>query len=99
VKLFVGACVWLVSAHLSERYGESLQGIIEMFCEYLGRMTKIGMTLEIEMGGSGSEEDGVDKRHRDASARYTQPEGVDYAYTELSKSSPRFTSAASFGNV
>ncbi|MCV5948754.1 class II fructose-bisphosphate aldolase, partial [Escherichia coli] len=45
------------------------------------------------------EEDGVDNSHMDASALYTQPEDVDYAYTELSKISPRFTIAASFGNV
>lgn len=64
-----------------------------------GRMSKIGMTLEIELGCTGGEEDGVDNSHMDASALYTQPEDVDYAYTELSKISPRFTIAASFGNV
>jgi len=57
------------------------------------------MTLEIELGCTGGEEDGVDNSHMDASALYTQPEDVDYAYTELSKISPRFTIAASFGNV
>ena len=62
-------------------------------------MSKIGMTLEIELGCTGGEEDGVDNSHMDASALYTQPEDVDYAYTELSKISPRFTIAASFGNV
>ncbi|PHG89655.1 class II fructose-bisphosphate aldolase [Escherichia coli] len=61
--------------------------------------SKIGMTLEIELGCTGGEEDGVDNSHMDASALYTQPEDVDYAYTELSKISPRFTIAASFGNV
>ncbi len=63
------------------------------------RMSKIGMTLEIELVATGGEEDGVDNSHMDASALYTQPEDVDYAYTELSKISPRFTIAASFGNV
>ena len=58
-----------------------------------------GMSLEAEVGSIGGEEDGVDNSHMDASALYTQPEDVDYAYTELSKISPRFTIAASFGNV
>lgn len=62
-------------------------------------MAKMGMTTEIELGCTGGEEDGVDNSHMDASALYTQPEDVDYAYTELSKISPRFTIAASFGNV
>lgn len=62
-------------------------------------MSKMGMTTEIELGCTGGEEDGVDNSHMDASALYTQPEDVDYAYTELSKISPRFTIAASFGNV
>ncbi|MCM2774194.1 class II fructose-bisphosphate aldolase, partial [Escherichia coli] len=71
----------------------------EICSKYLERMSKIGMTLEIELGCTGGEEDGVDNSHMDASALYTQPEDVDYAYTELSKISPRFTIAASFGNV
>ncbi len=78
---------------------ESLQENIEICSKYLERMSKIGMTLEIELGCTGGEEDGVDNSHMDASALYTQPEDVDYAYTELSKISPRFTIAASFGNV
>lgn len=57
------------------------------------------MTLEIELGCTGGEEDGVDNSHMDASALYTQPEDVDYAYTKLNAISPRFTIAASFGNV
>ncbi len=78
---------------------ESLQENIEICSKYTERMSKIGMTLEIELGCTGGEEDGVDNSHMDASALYTQPEDVDYAYTELSKISPRFTIAASFGNV
>ncbi|SUG72034.1 fructose 1,6-bisphosphate aldolase [Salmonella enterica subsp. enterica] len=62
-------------------------------------MSKIGMTSGNRTGLHGGEEDGVDNSHMDASALYTQPEDVDYAYTELSKISPRFTIAASFGNV
>ena len=62
-------------------------------------MAKIGMTLEIELGCTGGEEDGVDNSHMDASALYTQPEDVAYAYEKLNAISPRFTIAASFGNV
>lgn len=61
-------------------------------------MSKMGMTPKSNCC-TGGEEDGVDNSHMDASALYTQPEDVDYAYTELSKISPRFTIAASFGNV
>ena len=78
---------------------ESLEENIEISSKYLARMAKLDMTLEIELGCTGGEEDGVDNSHMDASALYTQPEDVDYAYTELSKISPRFTIAASFGNV
>lgn len=62
-------------------------------------MSKIGMTLEIELGCTGGEEDGVDNSGMDNSLLYTQPADVDYAYSELSKISPNFTIAASFGNV
>jgi fructose-bisphosphate aldolase class II len=62
-------------------------------------MSKMGMTLEIELGITGGEEDGVDNSHVDNAKLYTQPEDVAYAYEELSKISHRFTIAASFGNV
>ena len=62
-------------------------------------MAKMGMTLEIELGITGGEEDGVDNSDVDASKLYTQPEEVCYAFEELSKVSPNFTIAASFGNV
>jgi len=62
-------------------------------------MSKMGMTLEIELGITGGEEDGVDNSDVDNSLLYTQPEEVAYAYEELSKVSKRFTIAASFGNV
>ena len=63
------------------------------------RMAKIGMTLEIELGITGGEEDGVDNSDVDSSKLYTQPEEVAYAYEELSKISNQFTIAAAFGNV
>ena len=62
-------------------------------------MSKIGMTLELELGVTGGEEDGVDNTNVDSSRLYTQPEDVAYAYEELSKISDKFTIAASFGNV
>ena len=62
-------------------------------------MSKIGMTLEIELGVTGGEEDGIDNTEVDNSALYTQPEDVNYAYEILSAISPNFTIAASFGNV
>ena len=89
----------LFSSHMIDLSEESLHENIEICSRYLARMAKMGMTLEIELGCTGGEEDGVDNSHMDASALYTQPEDVDYAYTELSKISPRFTIAASFGNV
>jgi fructose-bisphosphate aldolase class II len=72
---------------------------IEICKEYLARMSKIGMTLEIELGITGGEEDGVDNTDVDSSKLYTQPEEVAFAYEELMKVSPRFTIAAAFGNV
>ncbi|WP_017348479.1 class II fructose-bisphosphate aldolase [Pantoea sp. A4] len=89
----------LFSSHMIDLSEESLEENIEISSKYLARMAKIDMTLEIELGCTGGEEDGVDNSHMDASALYTQPEDVDYAYVELSKISPRFTIAASFGNV
>jgi fructose-bisphosphate aldolase class II len=89
----------LFSSHMIDLSEESLEENIEISSKYLARMAKLDMTLEIELGCTGGEEDGVDNSHMDASALYTQPEDVDYAYTELSKISPRFTIAASFGNV
>jgi fructose-bisphosphate aldolase class II len=78
---------------------ESLEENIEISSKYLARMAKLDMTLEIELGCTGGEEDGVDNSHMDASALYTQPEDVNYAYEKLNAISPRFTIAASFGNV
>ncbi|MBU0763645.1 MAG: class II fructose-bisphosphate aldolase, partial [Bacteroidetes bacterium] len=66
---------------------------------YLERMSRLDMHIEIELGVTGGEEDGVDNTGIDNSRLYTQPEDVAYAYEELMKVSPRFTIAASFGNV
>ncbi|MGY3859026.1 class II fructose-bisphosphate aldolase [Aeromonas intestinalis] len=89
----------LFSSHMLDLSEESLEENIDICCEYLVRMAKMNMTLELELGCTGGEEDGVDNSHMDQSALYTQPEDVAYAYERLSKISPRFTIAASFGNV
>ena len=89
----------LYSSHMIDLSEESIEENIEICKEYLSRMSKMGMTLEIELGITGGEEDGVDNTDVDDSKLYTQPEEVAYAYEELSKISPRFTIAAAFGNV
>ena len=78
---------------------EPLEENIEICKTYLERMSKMGMTLEIELGVTGGEEDGVDNSDIDVSKLYTQPDEVAYAYEELSKVSTQFTVAAAFGNV
>jgi len=89
----------LFSSHMLDLSEEPLEENIEISKKYLERMSKMGMTLEIELGITGGEEDGVDNTDVDSSKLYTQPEEVAYAYAELSKVSPNFTIAASFGNV
>ncbi|RCS27905.1 class II fructose-bisphosphate aldolase [Polaribacter sp. WD7] len=89
----------LYSSHMIDLSEESIEENIEICKEYLARMSKMGMTLEIELGITGGEEDGVDNTDVDASKLYTQPEEVAYAYEELLKISPQFTIAAAFGNV
>lgn len=89
----------LFSSHMLDLSEEPIEENIEISKRYLERMSKIGMTLEIELGITGGEEDGVDNSDVDNSLLYTQPEHVCYAYEELSKVSPNFTVAASFGNV
>jgi len=89
----------LFSSHMIDLSEEPIEENIEICKEYLARMSKIGMTLEIELGITGGEEDGVDNSDVDSSKLYTQPEEVAFAYEELSKISPRFTIAAAFGNV
>ncbi len=89
----------LFSSHMIDLSEESLEENIATCAKYLERMSKMNMTLEIELGCTGGEEDGVDNSDMDQSMLYTQPEEVAYAYEELLKVSPRFTIAASFGNV
>lgn len=89
----------LYSSHMIDLSEESLEENIEISKRYLERMAKIDMTLEIELGVTGGEEDGVDNTNVDSSKLYTQPEEVSYAYEELKKVSDNFTIAASFGNV
>ncbi len=89
----------LYSSHMLDLSEEPLNENIEICKKYLARMSKMGMTLEIELGVTGGEEDGIDNTGLDNSLLYTQPEDVSYAYEELNKISPNFTIAASFGNV
>ena len=89
----------LYSSHMIDLSEEPIEENIEICKQYLARMSKMGMTLEIELGITGGEEDGVDNSDVDESKLYTQPEEVAYAYEELSKVSPKFTIAAAFGNV
>ncbi|HLT32816.1 MAG TPA: class II fructose-bisphosphate aldolase [Aquaticitalea sp.] len=89
----------LYSSHMIDLSEEPIEENIEICKDYLKRMSKMGMTLEIELGITGGEEDGVDNSDVDDSKLYTQPEEVAYAYEELSKISDQFTIAAAFGNV
>ena len=89
----------LFSSHMIDLSEEPIEENIEISKKYLERMSKMGMTLEIELGITGGEEDGVDNTDVDSSKLYTQPEEVAYAYEELMKVSDQFTIAAAFGNV
>ncbi len=89
----------LFSSHMLDLSEQSLEENIEISKRYLERMSKMGMTLEIELGVTGGEEDGVDNTGIDSSRLYTQPEHVAQAYEALLAVSPNFTIAASFGNV
>jgi fructose-bisphosphate aldolase class II len=89
----------LYSSHMIDLSEEPIEENIEICKTYLERMSKMNMTLEIELGITGGEEDGVDNTDVDSSKLYTQPSEVAYAYEELMKVSPRFTVAAAFGNV
>ena len=89
----------LYSSHMLDLSEEPLHENIEVCSQYLERMRNLGMTLEIELGVTGGEEDGVDNTDVDSSRLYTQPEEVAYAYEHLMKVSHRFTVAAAFGNV
>lgn len=89
----------LFSSHMLDLSEEHIQENIETCARYLERMNRIGMTVEIELGVTGGEEDGVDNSDVDSARLYTQPEEVALAYEELNKVSDRFTIAAAFGNV
>jgi fructose-bisphosphate aldolase, class II len=89
----------LYSSHMLDLSEEPLEENVETCVKYLKRMSKIGMTLEIELGVTGGEEDGVDNTEVDSSKLYTQPEEVAYAYEKLMEVSDKFTIAAAFGNV
>ena len=89
----------LFSSHMLDFSEESLEENIELSVQYFERMNKMGITLEIELGVTGGEEDGVDNSDVDSSKLYTQPEEVAYAFEHMKKVSHRFTVAAAFGNV
>lgn len=89
----------LYSSHMLDLSEEPLEENIDICCEYFEVMNEMGMMIEIELGVTGGEEDGVDNTDIDSSRLYTQPEEVAYAYERLNKISDRFTVAAAFGNV
>ncbi len=89
----------LFSSHMIDLSAEPIEENIAICKDYFKRMTKMGMTLEIELGVTGGEEDGIDNSDVDSSKLYTQPSEVAYAYSELSQISDQFIIAASFGNV
>ncbi|MEO9485580.1 MAG: class II fructose-bisphosphate aldolase [Ekhidna sp.] len=89
----------LYSSHMLDLSEEPIEENIGTCVEYFKRMDKMGMTLEIELGVTGGEEDGVDNSDIDNSMLYTQPEEVAYAYEKLKAVSDNFTIAAAFGNV
>jgi fructose-bisphosphate aldolase, class II len=89
----------LFTSHMLDFSEESLKENIEVSKRYLEKLTKLDMYLEIELGVTGGEEDGVDNTGVESSKLYTQPEDVAYAYEELMKISDHFVIAASFGNV
>lgn len=89
----------LFSSHMLDLSEEPLEENIHTSVEYFKRMAPLGMGIEIELGVTGGEEDGVDNSDVDNEKLYTQPAHVEYAYTELSKVGKLFTVAAAFGNV
>lgn len=89
----------LYSSHMLDLSEEPLEENMDISVKYFERMAKIGMTLEIELGITGGEEDGVDNSDVDSSKLYTQPDEVSYCYERLKQVSPNFTIAAAFGNV
>ncbi len=89
----------LYSSHMLDLSEESLEENLEISAQYFERMAKMQMTLEVEIGVTGGEEDGVDNSSVDNSLLYTQPEDIAYTYEKLKAVSDNFTIAAAFGNV
>lgn len=89
----------LYSSHMLDLSEEPIEENIATSVEFYKRMAPLGMSIEIELGVTGGEEDGVDNSDIDNARLYTQPEHVAYSYTELSKVGKLFTVAAAFGNV
>lgn len=89
----------LYSSHMLDLSEESLEENLEISAKYFERMAKMQMTLEVEIGVTGGEEDGVDNSSVDNSLLYTQPEDIAYTYEKLKAVSDNFTIAAAFGNV
>ncbi len=89
----------LFSSHMLDLSEESIEENIDICVEYFKKMSALDMMIEIELGITGGEEDGVDNSDVDNALLYTQPSEVDYAYSRLNEVSPNFTIAASFGNV
>lgn len=89
----------LYSSHMLDLSEESLAENLEISAQYFERMAKMQMTLEVEIGVTGGEEDGVDNSSVDNSLLYTQPEDIAYTYEKLKAVSDNFTIAAAFGNV
>lgn len=98
-KRFDRSGVSLFSSHMLDLSEESLESNLSTCEEYFKRLSELDIALEIELGVTGGEEDGVDNTNIDNSLLYTQPSEVSQAYERLSKISPNFTIAASFGNV
>ncbi len=89
----------LFSSHMLDLSEESLEDNIDISCKYFERMNKVNIGIEVELGVTGGEEDGVDNTDIDSSKLYTQPEEVAAMYKALSNISDQFTIAAAFGNV
>jgi fructose-bisphosphate aldolase, class II len=89
----------LFSSHMLDLSEEPLHENIETSVQFYKRMAPLGMSIEIELGVTGGEEDGVDNSDVENDKLYTQPLEVAHAYEELSKVGNMFTVAAAFGNV
>lgn len=89
----------LFSSHMLDLSEEDLEDNLSTCEDYLKKLSVLGISLEIELGCTGGEEDGVDNTGIDNAKLYTQPEDVALAYERLMKISPNFSIAASFGNV